>query len=187
MEILELHLGLGSIRFTSSRNTWIHSGVIKTGPMDNKIPRSVEKGDQITSAKREWFICLQLTDKQWIITQQFTARADLFLKWNSIQLFHACLGNSQNCCPEVPWTARCSIARGWKAKGNGTSSCPRYRGFVYTAKQPWNNCFITQPMLKISVLSQRNACLIGTRRRYTQLSSWRWTSFSWCLTSSTRQ
>ena len=29
------------------------------------------KGDQITSAKREWFICLQLTDKQWIITQQF--------------------------------------------------------------------------------------------------------------------
>ena len=37
------------------------------------------KGDQITSAKREWFICLQLTDKQWIITQQFTHyRADLF-------------------------------------------------------------------------------------------------------------
>ena len=30
------------------------------------------KGDQITSATREWFICLQLTDKQWIITQQFT-------------------------------------------------------------------------------------------------------------------
>ena len=30
------------------------------------------KGDQITSAKREWFICLQLIDKQWIITQQCT-------------------------------------------------------------------------------------------------------------------
>ena len=28
--------------------------------------------DQITSAQREWFIFLQLTDKQWIITQQFT-------------------------------------------------------------------------------------------------------------------
>ena len=30
------------------------------------------KGDQITSAKREWFIYLQLADKRWIITQQFT-------------------------------------------------------------------------------------------------------------------
>ena len=30
------------------------------------------KGDQITSAQREWFIFVQLTDKQWIITQQFT-------------------------------------------------------------------------------------------------------------------
>ena len=30
------------------------------------------KEDQITSAQREWFICVQLTDKQWIITQQFT-------------------------------------------------------------------------------------------------------------------
>ena len=28
--------------------------------------------DQITSAQREWFIFVQLTDKQWIITQQFT-------------------------------------------------------------------------------------------------------------------
>ena len=27
---------------------------------------------QITSAQREWFIFVQLTDKQWIITQQFT-------------------------------------------------------------------------------------------------------------------
>ena len=32
----------------------------------------------------------------------------------SIQLFHACLGNSQNCYPEVPWTARCTSARGRK-------------------------------------------------------------------------
>ena len=30
------------------------------------------KESQITSAQREWFILLQLTDKQWIITQQFT-------------------------------------------------------------------------------------------------------------------
>ena len=29
------------------------------------------KGDQIMSAKREWCIYLQLTDKEWIITQQF--------------------------------------------------------------------------------------------------------------------
>ena len=30
------------------------------------------KEDQITSAQREWFIFVQMTDKQWIITQQFT-------------------------------------------------------------------------------------------------------------------
>ena len=30
------------------------------------------KEDQITSAHREWFIFVQLTVKQWIITQQFT-------------------------------------------------------------------------------------------------------------------
>ena len=30
------------------------------------------KEDQITSAQREWFIFVQLTDKRWIITQQFT-------------------------------------------------------------------------------------------------------------------
>ena len=30
------------------------------------------KGDQITSAKREWLTCLQMTDKQWIITQYST-------------------------------------------------------------------------------------------------------------------
>ena len=36
-------------------------------------------GDQITSAKREWFICLQLTDKQWLINQQFTHYAALEL------------------------------------------------------------------------------------------------------------
>ena len=30
------------------------------------------KDDQIASAQREWFIFVQLTDKQWIITQQFT-------------------------------------------------------------------------------------------------------------------
>ena len=30
------------------------------------------KEDQITSAQHEWFIVVQQTDKQWIITQQFT-------------------------------------------------------------------------------------------------------------------
>ena len=30
----------------------------------------------------------------------------------SIQLFHGCLVNSQNYSPEVPRTARCTIARG---------------------------------------------------------------------------
>ena len=30
------------------------------------------KEDQITSAQWEWFIFVQLTDKQWIISQQFT-------------------------------------------------------------------------------------------------------------------
>ena len=28
--------------------------------------------DQITSAQHQWFIFVQMTDKQWIITQQFT-------------------------------------------------------------------------------------------------------------------
>ena len=107
---------------------------------------------------------------------------------NNIQLFYACLGNSQNYCPKVPWTARCTIARGRKVH------VPRGSIFVYSAKQPRNNCFITQPMLKIPALLPRNASLIGTRRWYTQLTSWHstsfsWhsTSFSWCLTSSTRQ
>ena len=111
-------------------------------------------------------------------------------EWYNIQLFHACLGNSQNCCPKVPWTARSTIARGRKAEGNGASSCPRYRGAVVLSippKQPWNNCFITQPMLKTPVFSPRNAILISTRRQYTQLISWHSTSFSLCLTSSTRQ
>ena len=30
------------------------------------------KEDQITSTQRDWFIVVQLTDKQWVITQQFT-------------------------------------------------------------------------------------------------------------------
>ena len=68
------------------------------------------------------------------------------------------------------------------------STVPRASSFVYSAKQPWHNCFITQPMLKIPVvLSPRNATLTGKRRWYTQLTSWRSTSFSWYLTSSTRQ
>ena len=44
--------------------------------------------------------------------------------------------NSQNCCPEVPWTARCTIVRGRKAEGNGASSCPRYRGPVVLSIPP---------------------------------------------------
>ena len=83
-------------------------------------------------------------------------------KYCSIQLFHACLGNSENCCPEVPWTARCISSRGWMVE---LSTVPRGSSFVYSAKQPWNNCFITQPMLKILDF----ASLIDTRRRYTLL------------------
>ena len=56
------------------------------------------------------------------------------------------------------------------------STVPRGSCFVYYAKQPWNNCFITQPMLKIPVFSPRTAILIGTQRQYTQLTSWRSTS-----------
>ena len=55
---------------------------------------------------------------------------------NSIQLFHACLGNSQNCCPEVPWTARCTFARGRQTEGNSASSCPRYRMAVVLSIPP---------------------------------------------------
>ena len=59
----------------------------------------------------------------------------LLLKTN-IQLFHAYLGNRQNCCPEVPRTARCTIARGRKAESSGTPSCPRYRGAVVLSIPP---------------------------------------------------
>ena len=70
-----------------------------------------------------------------------------------------------------------------RAKGRGQwciemCTAPRGSSFVYSAKQPWNNCFITQPMLKIPVVSPRNATLFGTRRQYTKLTSWRSTSFS---------
>ena len=41
------------------------------------------KEDQITSAQREWFIFVQLIDKQWIITQQFT-----HLSWSISILRH---------------------------------------------------------------------------------------------------
>ena len=37
---------------------------------------------------------LQLTSKQWIITQQFTARADLFLKYGIVHFVRA-LGNAE--------------------------------------------------------------------------------------------
>ena len=105
----------------------------------------------------------------------------------SIQLFHAYLGKSQNYCPEVLWTARCTIAQGRGQWCIELSTVPRGSRFVYSAKQLWNNCFITQPMLKIPVFSPRNASFISTWRRYTQFTLWRSTSFSWCLTSSTRQ
>ena len=42
------------------------------------------KEDQITRAQHEWFIFIQLTDKRWIITQQFThlSRSILILTQN---------------------------------------------------------------------------------------------------------
>ena len=83
-----------------------------------------------------------------------------------IQLFHVCLGNSQNYRPEVPWTSRCTIIRG------------RYpfRGAVGLSIPPNGH-----KMLKIPVFSPRNASFIGTRCRYTQFTSLRSTSFSWCF------
>ena len=41
------------------------------------------KEDQITSAQREWFILVQPTDKQWIITQQFA-----YWSWSISILIH---------------------------------------------------------------------------------------------------
>ena len=88
------------------------------------------------------------------------------------------LGSSMHYCPRPKGRGRWCIE---------LSTVPRGSSFVYSAKQPWNNCFITQPALKIPAFSLRNASFIGTRRRYTQITSWRSTSFSWCLMSSTRQ
>ena len=67
------------------------------------------------------------------------------------------------------------------------SMVQRGSSFAYSAKQPWNNGFITQAMLKIPVFSPRHASLIGMRHRYTQLTVWHLTSFSRGLMSSTRQ
>ena len=69
---------------------------------------------------------------------------------------------------------------------NELSAVPRGSRFVYSAKQPWNNVYFPTNAETPSVLP-RNASLTGTRLRYTQLTSWCSTSFSWCLTSSTRQ
>ena len=46
------------------------------------------KEDQITRAARSWFIFVQLSNKQWIISQQFTPRAYLFLNKSIRALFH---------------------------------------------------------------------------------------------------
>ena len=132
-------------------------------------------------------ICWPFTPSlAWVeLWKAFTSQ-QTFEEWfilHCIQLFHACLGNSQNDCPSMPWAARCTIARGRIE----LSMVPRVSRFVYSAKQPWNNCFKTQPVLKIPVFLPRNAGLIDTRRRYIQFTSWRSTSFSWCLTPSTRQ
>ena len=99
--------------------------------------------------------------------------------WNNcILLPRGAVDSSMHYCP--------------RPKGRGQwcielSTVPKGNRFVYSAKQPWNNSFITQPMLKIPVFSPRNASLIGTRRRYTRFTLWRSTLFSWCLMSSTRQ
>ena len=77
-----------------------------------------------------------------------------------IQLFHPCLGNSQNCCSKVLWTAQCTIAWGRKAEGNGASRCPWHRGAVVLSipansheitvllpNQCWNSQCFHQEML----------------------------------------
>ena len=50
------------------------------------------KVDQITSAEREWFICLQLADKLWFITQQimhkFITQQIMHKSWSISFLTH---------------------------------------------------------------------------------------------------
>ena len=61
---------------------------------------------------------LQLTSKQWIITQQFTAGADLFLKWNGRSDYiytvkHVLSGHSKN-TPKVGFRNRLLLNAGQK-------------------------------------------------------------------------
>ena len=92
----------------------------------------------------------------------------------------------------MPWTARC---RGQVCIELSTAS--RGSSFVYSSKQPFFFFFFFSNSHEITVLLPnrcwkrqcrlpRTASLIGTRRRYTHLASWRSTSFSWRLTSSTK-
>ena len=65
------------------------------------------KEDQITSAQREWFIVVQLTDKQWIITQQFThcswsiSILTHSKRWKHIRSFQL-LPTFRHCTEELP-------------------------------------------------------------------------------------
>ena len=91
------------------------------------------KEDQITSEQREWFIFVQLTDKQWIITQQFThwswsISIRTHNKWQkhirSLQL----LPTFRHCTEELPPILRLSrillhvIVTSFKHKNNVTLS-----------------------------------------------------------------
>ena len=60
-----VHLGYSRSRSAPAVNCWVIFHCLEVSC----------KEDQITSAQREWFIFEQLTDKQWIITQQFTQRS----------------------------------------------------------------------------------------------------------------
>ena len=61
------------------------------------------KEDQITSVQREWFIFVQLTDKQWNITQQFT-----HWSWSILILTHNKLRKHNQSLQLLPTFRHCS-------------------------------------------------------------------------------
>ena len=75
-----------------------------------------------------------------------------------------------------------------RLKGRGQlyiklSMAPRGSSFVYSSKQPWNNCLITQQMRKRLVFSPRTTSLIGTLPRDVQCHL----CDVWCLQPGNRQ
>ena len=82
-----------------------------------------------------------------ILTMENRPKSEVSSPWNIIQLLHGCLVNSQTYSPEVPRTARCTIARGRRPRAIVYRDVRGTEGlwFWLFTKHPWNNCFITQP------------------------------------------